>query len=62
MDGSYYMINGEDADKDQWKELYQKIENNPEEHFHNGFLYPSGHESREALQEAVSEDYKLLGM
>ena len=37
IDGSYYKINGEDADK-------------------------SGHESREALQEAVSEDYKLLGM
>ena len=62
MDGSYYKINGEDASEDQWKELYQKIDDDPEEHFHNGFLYPSGHESREALQEALSEDYKLLGM
>ena len=62
IDGSYYKINGEDADKEQWDELFQKIENNPEEHFHNGFLDSSGHESREALQEAVSEDYKLLGM
>ena len=62
MDNSYFMINGEDADKDQWYELYQKIENNPEEHFHSGFIAPEGHESREALQEAVSEDYKLLGM
>ena len=62
IDSSYYKINGEDADKDQWNELYQKIENNPEEHFHSGFIAPYGHESEEALQEAVSEDYKLLGM
>lgn len=62
MDSSYYKINGEDADKAQWNELYQKIENNPEEHFHSGFIAPYGHESEEALQEAVSEDYKLLGM
>ena len=62
MDGSYYKINGEDASEDQWKELYQKIDDDPEEHFHSGYLTQSGHESREALQEAVSEDYKLLGM
>ena len=62
IDSSYYKINGVDADKDQWNELYQKIENNPEEHFHSGFIAPYGHESEEALQEAVSEDYKLLGM
>ena len=62
IDGSYYKINGEDASEDQWKELYLKIDDDPEEHFHSGYLTQSGHESREALQEAVSEDYKLLGM
>ena len=63
IDSSYYKINGEDADKDQWNELYQKIENNPEDHFHSGCLAPtSGSESKEALQEAFSEDFDLLGM
>ena len=62
IDGSYYKINGEDASEDQWKELCLKIDDDPEEHFHSGYLTQSGHESREALQEAVSEDYKLLGM
>ena len=62
-DSSQYMINGAEADKDQWDELYQKIENNPEDHFHSGCLAPtSGSESKEALQEAFSEDFDLLGM
>ena len=62
-DSSQYMINGAEADKDQWDELYQKIENNPDDHFHSGCLAPtSGSESKEALQEAFSEDFDLLGM
>ena len=57
-----YMINGQNADENKWNELYQKIENNPEERFHSGFVKATGHESKEALQKAISEDYKLLGM
>ena len=57
-----YMINGQNADENKWNELYQKIENNPEERFHSGFVKATGHESKEALQKAISEDYKLLEM
>ena len=59
---TYYMINGQSADKDKWYELYRKIESNPDERFHSGCVQSTGHESKEALEKAVSEDYKLLGM
>lgn len=57
-----YMINGQNADEKKWNELYQKIENNPEERFHSGCVNATGHESKEVLKKAISEDYKLLGM
>ena len=57
-----YMINGQNADENKWNELYQKIENNPEERFHSGCVNATGHESKEVLKKAISEDYKLLGM
>ena len=56
------MINGQNADEKKWNELYQKIENNPEERFHSGCVNATGHESKEVLKKAISEDYKLLGM
>jgi glucosamine--fructose-6-phosphate aminotransferase (isomerizing) len=56
------MINGQNADEKKWNELYQKIENNPEERFHSGCVIATGHESKEVLKKAISEDYKLLGM
>ena len=59
---TYYRINGQNADRDKWYELYRKIENNPDERFHSGFIQATEHESKEALEKAVSEDYKLIGM
>ena len=59
---SNYAINGAVMDQDQWNELYQKIENNSEGHYYSGIIDNTVYETKEALQEAIAEDYKVFGM